>query len=142
MVADIFQNNCMGIFCNLHDSRQMKKLHLFYNCFYSFPKVLDGSAKALMIIFVAWMHFVNFQTKLKESHEIRLGTNMLRNYDKGPFKYYVSKEVGGWVRKWQFLLIYSTIYADVGGWAKKSQQHADVILEWSLSYKDSNLIIS
>ena len=24
--------------------------------------------------------------------------------------------VGG-VRKWQFLLIYSTIYADVGGWA-------------------------
>ena len=34
---------------------------------------------------------------------------------KGPFKYYVSKEVGG-VRKWPFLLIYSTIYADVGGW--------------------------
>jgi hypothetical protein len=32
----------------------------------------------------------------------------------GPFKYYISKEVGG-VRKWQFLLIYSTIYADVGG---------------------------
>ena len=30
------------------------------NCLYSFPKVLDGSAKALMIIFVAWMHFVNF----------------------------------------------------------------------------------
>ena len=48
---------------------------------YSFPKVIDGSAKALMIIFVAWMHFVNFQTKLKESHEIRPGTNMLRNYD-------------------------------------------------------------
>ena len=36
----------------------------------------------------------------------------------GPFKYYDSKEVGG-VRKWQFLLIYSTI-------------NADVILEWSL----------
>ena len=35
---------------------------------------------------------------------------------KGPFKYYESKEVGGWVRKWQFLLIYSTIHADVGGW--------------------------
>jgi hypothetical protein len=34
--------------------------------------------------------------------------------NKGPFKYYISKEVGG-VRKWQFLLIYSTIYADVGG---------------------------
>ena len=34
----------------------------------------------------------------------------------GPFKYYVSKEVGG-VRKWQFLLVYSTIYADIGGWA-------------------------
>ena len=54
------------------------------NCLYSFPTVLDGSAKALMIIFVAWMHFVNFQTKLKESHEIRLGTNMLRNYDIKP----------------------------------------------------------
>ena len=40
--------------------------------------------------------------------------------------------VGG-VRKWHFLLIYSTIYADVGGWAYKSQKHADVILEWSLS---------
>ena len=34
----------------------------------------------------------------------------------GPFKYYVSKKVGG-VRKWQFLLIYTTIYADVSGWA-------------------------
>ena len=37
-------------------------------------------------------------------------------FSKGPFKYYVSKEVGG-VRKLQFLLIYSTIYADVDGWA-------------------------
>ena len=33
-------------------------------------------------------------------------------FTKGPFKYYVSKEVGG-VRKWQFLLIYSTIYANL-----------------------------
>ena len=33
------------------------------------------------------------------------------------------------VRRWQFLLIYSTI-----GWAYKSQKHADVILEWSLRY--------
>ena len=42
--------------------------------------------------------------------------------------------VGG-VRKWQFLQIYSTIYADVGGWVggpKKAQKQADVILEWSL----------
>ena len=43
----------------------------------------------------------------------------------------------GWVsgvRKWQFLLIYSTVYADVGGWVGlKSQKHADVILEWSLT---------
>jgi hypothetical protein len=31
-----------------------------------------------------------------------------------PFKYYVSKEVGGWGQK--FLLIYSTIYAEVGRW--------------------------
>ena len=36
--------------------------------------------------------------------------------------------VGG-VRKWQFLLIYSTIYAEVG---LKSQKHSDVILKWSL----------
>ena len=34
----------------------------------------------------------------------------------GPFKYYVSKEVGGWGQKTAILLIYSTIYADVGGW--------------------------
>ena len=34
---------------------------------------------------------------------------------KGSIKYYISKEMGR-VRKWQFLLIYSTIYADVGGW--------------------------
>ena len=39
----------------------------------------------------------------------------------------------GGVRKWQFSLIYSTIYADVGGWVGlKSQKHADVILECSL----------
>ena len=38
----------------------------------------------------------------------------------------------GGVRKLQFLLIYSTIYADVGGWDLKSQKQADVILEWSL----------
>jgi hypothetical protein len=44
------------------------------------------------------------------------------NLLKGPSKYYVSKEVGG-VRKWQFLLIYSTIYTDVAGWVslKKSK---------------------
>ena len=37
--------------------------------------------------------------------------------------------VGG-VRKWQFLLIYNTIYAGLGGWVGlKSQKHADVILE-------------
>jgi hypothetical protein len=35
--------------------------------------------------------------------------------------------VGG-VRKWQFLMIQSTIYADVGG-SKNNQKHADVILE-------------
>ena len=53
---------------------------------------------------------------------------------KGPFKYYVSKEVGGsGVRKWQFLLIYSTIYADIGGWVGlKSQKHAEVKLEFSI----------
>ena len=40
--------------------------------------------------------------------------------------------VGG-VRKWQFLRIYSTIYADVGGWVGlRKPKNADVILEWSL----------
>ena len=33
---------------------------------------------------------------------------------KGPFKYYVIKEVGG-VRKWQFLMIYSTVNHQRGG---------------------------
>ena len=33
---------------------------------------------------------------------------------KGPFKYYVSKEVGRWGKKMSILLIYSTIYADMG----------------------------
>ena len=50
---------------------------------------------------------------------------------KEPFKYYVSKRMDG-VKKWQFLLIYSSIYADVCRWAWKSQNHADVMLEWSL----------
>ena len=35
--------------------------------------------------------------------------------DKGPLNYYVIKEVGGWGQKWQFLLIYSIIYADASG---------------------------
>ena len=61
-----------------------------------------------------------------------LAGSELTKLGKGPFKYYVRKEVSR-VRKWQFLLIYSTIYADVGGSVGlKSQKHADVILEWSL----------
>ena len=48
---------------------------------------------------------------------------------KEPFKYYVSKEVGG-VRKGQFLLIYITIFADIGGLVGlKSPKHADVTHE-------------
>ena len=47
-----------------------------------------------------------------------------------PFKYYVSKEVDGWGQKCFFLVIYSTIYADIGGLIVP--KHADVILEWSL----------
>ena len=44
---------------------------------------------------------------------------------------------GAWGKKWQFLLIYSTIHADVGRWVGswvglKIQKHADVMLEWSL----------
>ena len=45
---------------------------------------------------------------------------------KGPFKYYVSKEVGG-VRKWQFLQIYSTIYADVGGWVGEPKKAKNML---------------
>ena len=46
--------------------------------------------------------------------------------------YYVSKDTG-WVglEKWQFLLTFSTIYADVGFWvgqnSEKVQKCADVI---------------
>ena len=40
--------------------------------------------------------------------------------------------VGG-VRKWQFLMIHSTVnHQKLGGWALKSQKHDDVIFEWSL----------
>ena len=39
----------------------------------------------------------------------------MKRYSKGSFKYYFSKEVGGWGQKWQFLLIYSIIYADASG---------------------------
>ena len=42
---------------------------------------------------------------------------------KGPSKYYVRTEVGGWGQK-------MAIFADVGRWVGlKSQKHADVILE-------------
>ena len=49
---------------------------------------------------------------------------------KGPSLYYVSKETG-WVgsEKLQFLLMFSTIYADVGwvGGSEKVQKFGDVI---------------
>ena len=43
--------------------------------------------------------------------------------DKGPLNYYVIKEVGGWGQKWQFLIIYSTVHHQRGGWVglKKSK---------------------
>ena len=40
--------------------------------------------------------------------------------------------VGG-VRKWQFLLIYSTIYADVGGWVGTLQIYTTQ-LRWNSSH--------
>ena len=43
---------------------------------------------------------------------IFLSTCLFKHFKMEPFKYYVSKEVGGWGQK---MLIYSTIYADVGG---------------------------
>ena len=41
----------------------------------------------------------------------------------GTIKYYVIREVGGWARKWQFLIIYSTVNHQRGGWVglKKSK---------------------
>ena len=43
----------------------------------------------------------------------------------GPFLYYVSKGTG-WVgsEKWQFLLTYNTIYADVGWVGKKKSKNS------------------
>ena len=42
--------------------------------------------------------------------------------------------VDEWSQKMSILLIYSTIYADVGewvdGWVYECQENADVILEW------------
>ena len=47
----------------------------------------------------------------------------------------------GGVRKWQFLMIYSTVNHQRGGWVGlKSQKHDDVILEWSLYYRVGNEI--
>ena len=57
---------------------------------------------------------------------------------------------GGWLgsEKWQFLLIFSTIYADldwcVGRGPKKDQKHADVIYEWphiQNNYQSSSLLM-
>ena len=47
--------------------------------------------------------------------------------------------MGGWVggvRKWQFLMFYSTVNHQRGGWVQKSQKHDEVILEWSLKFHD------
>ena len=35
--------------------------------------------------------------------------------------------LGGWSEKWQFLLTFNTIYADVGWVDKKVQKYADVL---------------
>ena len=44
-----------------------------------------------------------------------------------------SKRWVGGVRKWQFLMIYSTVNHQREGWVgQKSQKHDDVVLEWSL----------
>ena len=61
-------------------------------------------------------------------NSIRLGTIQVLRQQK--------RRVGG-VKKWHFLLIYSTVYPDVSGWAKKSQKQADIILEWSLGASKS-----
>ena len=56
-----------------------------------------------------------FKTIIKWVLSSRVLGNQVEHLALGPFKYYVSKEVGG-VRKWQFILIYSIIYVDLGGW--------------------------
>ena len=56
--------------------------------------------------------------------------NFTEDCFKGPSLYYVSKRTG-WLgsEKWQFLLTFSTIYADEGwvGRSEKVQEYADVI---------------
>ena len=54
---------------------------------------------------------------------------------KGPFKYYVIKEVGGWGQKMAILddLQYCESSKSWVGGPKKVKKHDDVILEWSLS---------
>ena len=81
--------------------------------------------------FVSFLSFRSFSTgqicqrwhkdKVANRHCYRYFFSMCIAYKvithKEPFKYYVSKEVGRWGQKMAILLIYSTIYADVGGWA-------------------------
>ena len=75
------------------------------------------------------MSLERFQVRPKETHIVIAFVRFRDNSSITSAKRWVSG-----VRKWQFLLIYSTIYADVGGWVGlKNQNHADVILEWSLS---------
>ena len=61
---------------------------------------------------------------------------------KGPFKYYVIKEVGGWGQKMDIfddLQYCKSSKRGVGG-PKKRQKHDDVILEWSLSISMQRLL--
>ena len=63
-------------------------------------------------------------SKIQTSRTMKFFMKTQVHRSKGPSLYYVSKETG-WVgsEKWQFLLTFSTIYADagwVGGWIRKS----------------------
>ena len=62
---------------------------------------------------------------------------MVLTFPKGPFKYYVIKEVGGWGQKMSILddLKYSK---SSKSWVGGPKKHDDVILEWSLRIQSFN----
>ena len=55
---------------------------------------------------------INFMRQFRENSPLCLHLLVV---SMGPFKYYIIKEVGG-VRKWQFMMIYSTVNHQRGWW--------------------------
>ena len=59
----------------------------------------------------------NARTIVRSSDEADYKDNKQYKFLQGPFKYYVSKEVGGLGQKVAILADLQYYYADVGGWA-------------------------